>query len=381
MALRLLTAEGKVTDSDEARRWVEQHTSSGAGQGADCAAFWLDIIEPDQGAIDWLASYFRFHPLTIEDLRSPNERGKLEVYDNYLFLIVHSAHVEGLGNGQTHNTDGPSGHNPQRPPRRDPLHPHWQHPAKEGNDGSRQGGGDSGICALDSHELHAYLSKSYLITVHDPQMLPVEKVWKNIEAQAAEGEVPTLQHGVDYVLYKILDSTADSFFDALETTAEQIDSLEDTVLGKPDPELLKDVFIVKRNLMTLRRVVTPMREAVGILGTPGSPFVHDENERYLRDVHSLLVAVYELADTQRDATSGVLDTYLSSVNNNLSVVVKRLTLFATIFMPLSFIVGFGGMNFVKFIPYDSPVAFWVVIAALIVTPILMLIWFWRSRWF
>jgi len=380
MALRLLTTEGKITDSDEARRWVEQHTSSGAGQGPDCATFWLDIIEPDTGAIDWLASHFRFHPLTIEDLRSPNERGKLEIYDNYLFLIIHSAHVEGLGNAQPRE-GGPSGHNPQRPHPADPLHPHWQPPARGSADTTAQHPMESGICALDSHELHAYLGKTYLITVHDPQMLPVEKVWKKIETQAAEGEIPTLQHGVDYVLYKILDSTADSFFDALETTAEQIDSLEDTVLGKPDPELLKDVFIVKRNLMTLRRVVTPMREAVGILGTPGSPFIHDENERYLRDVHNLLVAVYELADTQRDATSGVLDTYLSSVNNNLSVVVKRLTLFATIFMPLSFIVGFGGMNFVKFIPYDSPVAFWLVIAALIITPILMLIWFWRSRWF
>ena len=164
-------------------------------------------------------------------------------------------------------------------------------------------------------------------------------------------------------------------------TADQIDFLEDSVVERPDRQLLEDVFVIKRNLQTLRRQATPMREALNILSNPGTPFVQQANSLFLRDVHNLLVAVYESADSQRDSAGGVLDAYLSSVNNNLSMVMKRMTIIATIFMPISFIVGFGGMNFVTFIPYDNPIMFWALMASLVLTPAGMLTWFYRSRWF
>ena len=164
-------------------------------------------------------------------------------------------------------------------------------------------------------------------------------------------------------------------------TADQIDFLEDSVVERPDRQLLEDVFVIKRNLMTIRRQATPMREALNVLSNPGTPFVQEANGLFLRDVHNLLVAVYESADSQRDSAGGVLDAYLSSVNNNLSLVMKRMTIIATIFMPISFIVGFGGMNFIGFIPYNSPIMFWGLMASLVLTPLGMLLWFYRSRWF
>jgi magnesium transporter len=123
-----------------------------------------------------------------------------------------------------------------------------------------------------------------------------------------------------------------------------------------------------------------MREAVNMLGNPDTPFVEEENRVFMRDVHGLLVAVYESADAQRDSAGGVLDAYLSSVNNNLSVIMKRMTIIATIFMPISFIVGFGGMNFTGFMPFDNPVFFWALIATLVLLPVGMMLWFYRSRW-
>ncbi|MDQ2809601.1 MAG: magnesium transporter CorA family protein [Chloroflexota bacterium] len=378
MPIRLLTGDQKIEDDAAARAWIESHTTPDGDPQAACPPFWLDIIEPDLPAIDWLAEQFRFHPLTIEDLKSPNERGKLETYDSYLFLIVHAVDVENV-------PPATRGTNPAQAGRVEPRHlPHPGHQHPQPTTSAEQSGPKptaNPICEIDSHELHAYLSQNYLITVHDPKMRPAEKVWAHTNDRSPTGERHPMAHGVDFLLYRLLDNTADTYFAALEVTADQIDFLEDSVVERPDRQLLEDVFVIKRNLMTIRRQATPMREALNILSNPGTPFVQEANSLFLRDVHSLLVAVYESADSQRDSAGGVLDAYLSSVNNNLSLVMKRMTIIATIFMPISFIVGFGGMNFTSFIPYDSRLMFWGLMASLVLTPIGMLLWFYRSRWF
>jgi len=370
MPLRVLTTESKITDGAEARRWIEQNVPRGCTKIHDRPLFWLDIIEPDREAIDWLAGYFHFHPLTIEDLRSPNERGKIEIYDGYAFIIAHAVFIEGsdmLG-GPHHAPDQHAGHGDRPAPRRTPQVV------------SRSDPTDDLICNIDSYELHAYLSRNYLITVRDAGVKLVDKIWNEVDNHQDDEDPHPLERGPDYLLYRILDDTADTYFDALERTADQIDYLEDTVIDRPDRELLNDVFTVKRNLVTIRRQATPMRESLNTLSNPGNAFVHPENQIYLRDVHNLMTTVYELADTQRDSTGGVLDAYLSSVNNNLSTVMKRLTIISTIFLPISFIVGFGGMNFTRFIPYDDPIVFWGLMASLVIVPAVMLLWFYRSRW-
>src|SRR5690349_11636069 len=101
MAMRLLTRDSKIDNSAETQAWIEARSTSEQGAARACPPFWLDIIEPHEEAFDWLATHFHFHPLTIEDLRSPNERGKLETYEGYIFLIAHSVFVEG--------PDGPGG--------------------------------------------------------------------------------------------------------------------------------------------------------------------------------------------------------------------------------------------------------------------------------
>jgi magnesium transporter len=374
MPIRLLVGDEKIEDADKARQWVEAHTQAGCTPGEECPTFWLDIIEPDRPAIEWVAGHFQFHPLTVEDLLSPNERGKLEVYDSYLFIIAHSVEIE-------NRTQPARGNNPGLAHRRDPVHPEHQHtPARISAARSSPAQADNPICAIQSHELHAYLGAGYLITVHDAEMRPAEKVWSHINDRSPQGERHSLAHGPDFLLYQLLDDTVDTYFAALEVTADQIDFLEDEVIDRPDRQLLEDVFTVKRNLVTIRRQGAPMREAVNMLGNPDTPFVEEENRVFMRDVHGLLVAVYESADAQRDSAGGVLDAYLSSVNNNLSVIMKRMTIIATIFMPISFIVGFGGMNFTGFMPFDNPVFFWALIATLVLLPVGMMLWFYRSRW-
>ncbi|HUS16569.1 MAG TPA: CorA family divalent cation transporter, partial [Chloroflexia bacterium] len=195
MPLRLLTAEGKQEDGAAIRKWVAAHMPVGSAHHKDCPGFWLDIVEPDDAAISWLAEHFHFHPLTIEDLRSPNERGKIELYESYLFLIAHSVEVEGV-RIDPHKRVG-QGH--------DGRHTGHQHP--QPNPPAAVTGklpSDNPVCEIRSHEVHAYLSQNYLITVHDDQMVPVEKVWSHIDDRSPEGDAHPLAHGPDYLLYQVL---------------------------------------------------------------------------------------------------------------------------------------------------------------------------------
>jgi magnesium transporter len=386
MAMRLLTLDSKIDDTTAIHGWIEAHPSVGTPPEQECAPFWLDIIEPDEQAVDWLESYFHFHPLTIEDLRSPNERGKIESYEGYLFIIAHSVYVEGPPQADGRNFAGSAPHDTARALPRDTSRPAPQLPGGTRPLAllpSRKGQvvpAATEICDVDSYEIHAYLGKNYLITVHEAQMHCVDKIWAYADRRGNTGDPHPLQHGPDYLLYHILDSAVDTYFVTLQETADQIDFLENAVIDRPERRLLEDVFTVKRNLVTIRRLAIPMREAMNILSSDESPYVQPPNRIYMRDVHNLLVAVAEQADTQRDSSSGVLDAYLSSVNNNLSQIMKRMTIIATIFMPISFIASFGGMNFINFIPYDNPVMFWGLIASMVALPVAMFLWFRRNQW-
>jgi magnesium transporter len=171
----------------------------------------------------------------------------------------------------------------------------------------------------------------------------------------------------------------DAIFPLLDTIEDDIDELEDEILDKPNQASLHRVFDLKRQLVFLRKIVGPMRDAMDVLADTRYEFIDPRTALYYRDTYDHLVRIYDLIETSRDLLSNALDAYLSTVSNRLNEVMKRLTLITTIFMPISFVVGFGGMNFTH-LPFDDARAFGLVLALLIVTPILMFVWFWRSKW-
>jgi magnesium transporter len=123
-----------------------------------------------------------------------------------------------------------------------------------------------------------------------------------------------------------------------------------------------------------------MRDAMDVLADTRYEFIDPRTALYYRDTYDHLVRIYDLIETSRDLLGNALDAYLSTVSNRLNEVMKRLTLITTIFMPISFLVGFGGMNFTQYIPFDNPIAFGILIALLAAMPALMVISFWRSKW-
>ena len=186
------------------------------------------------------------------------------------------------------------------------------------------------------------------------------------------------------VLYRVVDMLVDGYFPVLAAFDDQIDDLEDEILQAPTDEQLGRLFDMKRALIVLRKVVTPERDVFATLVSSADviPGMTPDYERYFRDVYDHLIRVSDLVDSYRDLLSGALDTHLSTVSNRLNVVMKQLTIIATVFLPLSFLTGFFGQNFGWMIGrITSLSAFWFVgVGSQIVVATALLIMFRRRGW-
>jgi magnesium transporter len=164
----------------------------------------------------------------------------------------------------------------------------------------------------------------------------------------------------------------------VEQIDETIDQIEDQIFGEPSPLILEQIFTLKRALLRLRRIIGPQREVVNKLARGDYATVATEERVFFRDVYDHLVRLYDITENLRDLTASALDTYLSVVNNRMNEVMKTLTVITTLFMPLSFLVGFFGMNFfqpvVPLSAWTGKVAFGLTLAAMVLAPVGMYLW-------
>ena len=251
--------------------------------------FWLDLYRPSAEDLALLDDVFKFHPLAVEDASHFGQRPKLEPFDDFVFLVAYGANAD-----------------------RDGL-----------------------------VEVHCFFSERFLVTVHRDTCPPFD----DLRARAARDMSPPAKGAM--LLYLVVDALADSFFPELSKLDDRIDELENGVLQKPDDAQLQEVFRLKRRLVTWRKVITPERDVFARLttGVVAIPGMTPEMERYYRDVYDHLIRISDLVDSYRDLLTGAMDVYLSTVSNRLNEVMKRLTIVATIFMPLTWLTGFFGMNF------------------------------------
>jgi len=192
-------------------------------------------------------------------------------------------------------------------------------------------------------------------------------------------------HSEQFLLFRVLDALADSFFPLLWDIDDEIDELEADVLANPTERQLERLFSLKRQLIAMRKVITPQRDMFArsvdqIADLPG--FELDERD-YFRDVYDHLIRISDLIDSYRDLLSGATDLYLSTVSNRQNDVMKQLTAIATIFLPLSFITGFFGQNFAYLVTdlIRSTWSFWVIgVGSMLATCVGLLFFFRRKRW-
>jgi magnesium transporter len=248
--------------------------------------FWLDLEGSGKDSIPILRDVFAFHPLAIEDAEHFGQRPKVDDYDDYALIVVYGA---------------PS-------PTRSTL-----------------------------VELHCLYSERYLVTVRREPCPELEHFAERLTQPGRPALSPIM----------LLDALVDSFFPALAEFDDEIDELEDAILERPTDEQLGRLFDMKRSLIAIRKVITPARDTfAGVVGGVGQlPGMTPEAERYFRDLYDHLIRISDLVDSYRDLLSGVLDTHLSTVSNRLNVIMKQLTIIATLFLPLAYLTGFFGQNF------------------------------------
>lgn len=303
--------------------------------------FWVDMEDPSEAEEETvLVSLLDFHPLAIEDCqRSREDEGhlpKVEDFGDYLFVIFNP--IEALNN---HPVAGP----------RESLE-------------------------IRTAQLSAFLSRKVLVTHHYKPLTAIANA-----SQLCGKNPTTLGRGPDFLFHLIIDHIVDSYTPILDGLDETIDDLEDEVFQKPAQRTMERILQLKKDIMTVRRISTYQREMLHRLSRGEfAPLITADETIYYRNVYDHLVRMSDLADSYRDIVSGLLDAYLSVTSNNLNQVMKVLTIISTIFLPLSFITGFFGMNF-KFLP-GSEWEYGVAAAALFMLMVgLGMLWvFRRKRW-
>lgn len=251
--------------------------------------FWLDLHRPTHEDFAVLRDVFGFHPLALEDSEDFGQRAKLDDYDDFVFLVVYGAVPD-----------------------------------------------DDRLV-----EVHCFYSERFLVTVHRDEAPAFTEVRHRYQKRQAPVDDP------GKLLYTIIDALVDSFFPILADFDDRIDELEDQTFLHASDEQLQEIFAMKRLLVGIRKAITPQRDMfAGLMGgVTELPGMTDEHERYFRDIYDHLIRISDLVDTYRDLLTSSLDVFLSTVSNRLNVVVKQLTVIATIFLPLTFITGFFGQNF------------------------------------
>ncbi len=270
---------------------------------------WIDLEDPSDAEEETLlVSLLDFHPLAIEDAqRGVDDEGhlpKVEDFGNYLFVIFNP--VEGSYNG----------------------------PSVE----------MATAIEIKTAQLSAFLTKRVLVTHH---YKPLRSVGHAI--QLCTKNPMTIGRGPDFLFHLIIDDIVDNYTPLLDGLDNAIDVMEDEVFQQPTQESMHRILHLKRNIMTIRRIAMYQREMLNRLSRGEFSLITQEEMLYYRNVYDHLVRMADVTDSYRDVVSGLLDAYLSVTSNKLSQVMKVLTIISTIFLPLSVITGFFGMNF-EFIP-------------------------------
>ena len=294
---------------------------------------WLDVMNEAQDETRALFSeVFQFHPLAIDDALVQVHVPKIDDWGDYVYLTLHS---------MTFNQE------------RDDL--------------------------LETQELDIFLGPHYLVTYRDQVCDCVDQVWAHCQRDER-----TAQRGAANLLYQVMEAMANSYMLIIDRLDDTLEKIEHEIFGDPKSTVLEFLFTTKRSLLTLRRILTPQREVVNKLARGDFGVVTPKDRSYFRDVYDHYVRLHDISENMRDLVGGALETYLSVVNNRLNDVMKTLTIITTIFMPISFIAGFFGMNFFPtpkgLADFTSPGTFILVSLLILAAPVSMFLWLRSRKW-
>lgn len=297
--------------SSDGRDVLDCHPRELTSLLAEGGPLWVDIDSTVRSQHALLEHVFTLHPLAIEDTLNPASRVKLEEYPGFLYIVIRAVTLAA-------DTEDPYD--------------------------------------LETTDLHCFLGPTFLVTVHARPLASVDSV-----ADALRRSPELMTRGVERTLHAILDSTIDAYFPILEQVDDFIDGLEERVFVEFDESALRDVFQVKRLVLTLRRHLQPSREVMNILSNRPSVLLSPDVQIYFRDIYDHVLRINDALDTYRELLSSTMDSYLSQVSNRLGGTTKALSVVATLSLPFVVVSGMWGMNFAKIPMSDWPYGFWTLL--------------------
>ena len=255
---------------------------------------WVLAVDPSPAEVDELAAAFNIHPLAVEDIQTRNQRPKVDEYEDrkQIFVVLFAA-VRSRDGGHVH-----------------------------------------------LREVHVLVGPDYVVTITDVDIPAISSL-----ASLCGRRDDILVRGPGKLFYRLCDAVIDSYFPVLDDLDGTMDDLENAIIERADQSTVREIFSVKRELNLMRRVLGPQRDLLQGLAGPHGPLLGEEAQLYLRDVYDHAVRIVEQVDAYRDILTSALDVYLSSVSNRLGEQTRRLSVMATIFLPLTFFTGFFGQNF------------------------------------
>jgi len=309
---------------------------------------WINVSGVhDASVVQKFGEYFGLHPLVQEDIAHIGQRPKLEAYDDYVFIVLK---MLTLPNGLPTKTA-----NTQRP----------------------EDGTDAGVEArLQAEQISLVVGDEWLISFQEE----AGDMFGPIRDRLRGGRGRIRKRGADYLAYALVDVIIDHYFVVLEHLGNRIEALEDEVLEEATPETQEKINLVRRNLVSMRRMTWPVREILSQMDRVDSRIWDEETRPFVRDAYDHTVQVLDLVESLRDVVGGLTDLYMTSLSNRMNEIMKVLTIIGTIFIPLTFVAGIYGMNF----EYMPELGVWwmypAVWGVMITTAIVLLIFFRRKDW-
>lgn len=327
------TAKIKITiiDYDEAQLQEKE-----ARKVEDCFPFkdtptitWINVNgvhQPD--IIEKIGKHFNIHPLTLENIMNTEQRPKMEDFENYIFFILKMLYY------------------------------------------------DEEETEIKSEQVSLILGPKYVISFQEDE----GDVFDDVRERIRSGKGRIRRMGSDYLAYALIDSIVDNYFVILEKVGEKIEDLEEELIKTPSPKTLQIIHNMKRKLLFLHKSVWPLREMIIGLERGESPLIKETTSIFLRNAYDHTIQVIDITELSREMLTDMVDTYLSSLSNKMNEIIKVLTIFATIFIPLTFIASIYGMNFTWMPEITWPEGYHLILLFMLGVGILMLIYFRIKKW-
>jgi magnesium transporter len=279
--------------------------------------------------VEDLGNKFNLHPLVLEDILNPDQRPKYEKYDAYIFIVLKSIF------------------------------------AKEKSE------------IFEHEQISFILGENFVISFHEQESEIFQPIKNRIELR--KGRIRSM--GSDYLLYALIDIITDNYFVVLEEIGEIIENIEDELISDPQSGTLQKIYKLKKKTIDIRKLIWPMRELIYKIQREESKLIGDDLQIYYRDIYDHIFRITDLLENYRDIIFGMLDLYLSSISNKMNDIMKVLTIISTIFIPISFLAGFYGMNFQYMPEFANPFAYPILIIVMLSIALIMLYFFRRKKWF